>query len=1438
VSDTEAADVSDVPSLARFEFLAGGGEMGALMREADWASLPIGPPEFWPQSLRTVIRILLSSRFQMWMAWGSDLTFFCNDAYRPTLGAKGSWALGQSARKVWAEIWPDIGPRIDSVLETGVATYDENLLLFLERNGFAEETYHTFSYSPLSSDDGAIVGMLCVVIEDTDRVIGERRLALLRDLASALAACHSQGEVCAALARVSALQMDLPFTLTFLFDAENGGQARLACATGFAGGAPAGLGMTDLAWPIGEIMAGRDSILINDITEHFSTVPTLAGASDKPPTRAVLVPLAHQGQERPAGFFVVALNPYRPLDADYAGFIKLLAGQVAAGFASAWAHEEERRRAEAMAEIDRAKTAFFSNVSHEFRTPLTLMLGPIEETLVNSAPLIPVERAQIEIVHRNGLRLLKLVNSLLDFSRIEAGRAQASYEPTDLPLLTAELASNFRSICEKVGLTLKVDCPPLAEPVYVDRDMWEKIVLNLLSNAFKFTFEGCIAVAIQQRADRIELSVRDSGTGIPAAELPRLFERFHRIEGARGRSFEGSGIGLALVHELVKLHSGTVGVSSVEGEGTNFIISIPLGTAHLPPDRTLERRAPASPAVRLHASVEEAIRWLSTGLAPEPVIELAAGGAVPGTGARARILLADDNADMRDYVARLLSVRHDVEAVADGQAALDAIRAQRPELVLTDMMMPRLDGFGLLRAIRGDPALQDLPVIVLSARAGEEASIEGLTAGADDYIVKPFAARELIARVDAALAMARLRQETAEKLRQSEERFRHMADNAPVIVWVTDADAACSYLSRSWYEFTGTTAPAGLASGWLDCVHPDDRSHAESAFTTANNARGLLDIEYRLRRFDQVYRWILSTAAPRFGPAGEFLGYIGSCIDITDRREVAEALQRMNEILEEKVAVAIAERATIEAQLRQAQKMEAVGKLTGGVAHDFNNLLQVIGGNLQLLSKDVRGNDRAEQRLQNALGGVHRGSKLAAQLLAFGRRQPLEPKVINLSRFIRGLDDMLRRALGEEIEIETVISGGLWNTLVDPTQVENALLNLAINARDAMGGHGKLTIEAGNASLNDDYVVQHPDVSAGQYVMLAVSDTGCGIPAELLGSVFEPFFTTKPEGRGTGLGLSMVYGFVKQSGGHAAIYSEPGHGTTVKLYLPRTRQAEDRETAISKNPVSGGTETILVVEDDEDVRATVVSLLADLGYRVLKAGDAQSALAIVESGLPIDLLFTDVVMPGPLRSPELARKAQERLPEIAVLFTSGYTDNAIVHGGRLDAGTNLLSKPYTSEALARKIRHVLADQQQKTLNAQEAAAQPTEAPDIANDSAKPPLRVLLVEDEELVRMTTVEMLLDLGYEVVEAGSSLEARRLINTEQIDILLTDVGLPGLSGTELAAEARRQWPSLPIIFLTGHRHVPGVEAHPELATATLLSKPYGAAALADALKKAHTG
>jgi PAS domain S-box-containing protein len=507
--------------------------------------------------------------------------------------------------------------------------------------------------------------------------------------------------------------------------------------------------------------------------------------------------------------------------------------------------------------------------------------------------------------------------------------------------------------------------------------------------------------------------------------------------------------------------------------------------------------------------------------------------------------------------------------------------------------------------------------------------------------------------------------ETTDPAREYGERFfKELADFAPVMIWRSGTDGLCDWFNKPWLDFVGRTMEQEIGNGWAENVHPDDFDRCLEIYLSSFKARKPFTMSYRLKRRDGAFREILDNGTA-FSRDGAFAGYFGSCIDISDRTE-------------------------IEKQLRQAQKMEAIGQLTGGVAHDFNNLLQVISGNLQLLAKDIPPQGQPRRRIQNAMAAVKRGSKLAGQLLSFARRQSLEPRALNLGRIVRGMDDLLQRALGEAIEIETVIGGGLWNTYVDPTQVETALLNLAVNARHAMAGRGKLTIEAGNARFDDSYAAKHVEVTAGQYVMVRVTDTGCGMPPQVAERAFDPFFTTKAPGEGTGLGLSMVHGFVKQSGGHINIYSELGHGTTVRIYLPRSRMREDEPIEIDGGPVVGGSEVILLVEDDENVRGITAEMLSDLGYRVLQARDADAAMTVIESGASIDLLFTDVVMPGALGARELARQAQLRLPALQALFTSGYIDNAIVHRGRLDDGVELLSKPYTQEELARKLRKIMA----------------------------------------------------------------------------------------------------------------------------------------------------
>jgi PAS domain S-box-containing protein len=777
-----------------------------------------------------MVRFLLANRFPLLLWWGPDFCQLYNDAYRPVLGAKHPQSLGQPVSECWSEIWHILEPLIRTPFEGGPATWMDDIPLEINRYGFTEETHFTIAYSPLPDETAprGIGGVLATVHEISEKVVGERRTMALRDLGVSVLEERTAEDACARAAGVLAkYPKDVAFALLYLLDPERK-VARLAGTAGLDDAsrhiAPVMINISaqNVQWPLLNVMGTGGLEIVENLGERFGTIPQ--GAWSDPPNRAAVVPIRSNVAHQLAGFLIAGISPRLKFDELYRSFLELAASQIATAVTNARAYEEERRRAEALAELDHAKTLFFSNVSHEFRTPLTLMLGPLEEVLEKSSTRLDSEEyKQLEVTRRNALRLLKLVNTLLDFSRIEAGRVQAIYEPTDLARLTSDIASVFRSAMAKAGLQYSVECEPIDQPVYVDRDMWEKIVLNLLSNAFKFTFEGEIAVALKSVNNSVELSVRDTGVGISEEEQAKVFERFHRIESTRARTYEGTGIGLALVQELVKLHGGTVRLKSSLGAGSTFTVSIPHGTTHLPADRIGTGRTLTSTAVSAEAYVDEALRWLpkqSGAVAEETTKPTAAPAAAPRTFSpeehRDVILVADDNADMRDYLAHLLRDDYAVYTAVDGAEAVTAARQLRPALVLTDVMMPTLDGFGVLQAIRNDESLRDTPVILLSARAGEESRVEGLQAGADDYLVKPFTARELIARVKTQVNMTKLRHEAAERearLRGEAEREQHrlqeLLSHAPAAIGLTSGpEHRWVYVNEEYIRLTGRNSAA------------------------------------------------------------------------------------------------------------------------------------------------------------------------------------------------------------------------------------------------------------------------------------------------------------------------------------------------------------------------------------------------------------------------------------------------------------------------------------------------------------------------------------------------------------------------------------------------------------------------------------------------------
>jgi PAS domain S-box-containing protein len=1213
--------VSALATAAKPAF-AGDTEMARRMRAHDWASTPLGPLETWPQALLTSVSICLDCAFPIFVWWGPELVILYNDEYVPVLGpAKHPAALGQPAARVWGEIWPVIGPMIAQVVGEGRATRSRDLQLHLNREGYLEETYFSFSYSPIYDEHGRVGGVFCPCIETTEKVIGERRLTTLRDLASQCKGLESEKAAYGAAAKALASNpRDVPFALIYRV-ADDGNRAELDAVAGIERGATAApssvsLGGAEDLWCLSEVVRSGKQATLTELPARFAELPT--GAWTEPAHTAVVLPVQLPGQDRPRGILVAGVSPMRALDDSYRTFHGLVATQIAAGLADAQALEEERKRAEALAEIDRAKTAFFSNVSHEFRTPLTLMLGPLEDLLASPhGAMSPDVLKALALAHSNSMRLLKLVNSLLDFARIEAERVEASYEPTDLAAVTAELASSFQSAVERAGLRLIVDCEPLAEPVYVDHDMWEKIVLNLLSNAFKFTFEGEIEVALRARGDRVELSVRDTGVGISTVDLPKLFQRFHRVRNTRSRTHEGSGIGLALVRELAKLHGGDIEVQSREHHGTTFTVTVPLGREHLPQERIGAPRQLATTRTGARPFVEEALRSLPdvTGFAPvNGLVEPA-----PATTARPRILLADDNVDMRDYVRRLLERQYEVVAVADGQQALAAIAERLPDLVITDVMMPGLDGFGLLAAVRAEARTRMLPVIMLSARAGEEARIEGAGAGADDYLVKPFSARELLARVASHLGLARQRSELERALRYRSEQLETLIERAPIGIYLVDAEFRIRAVNPVARPVFGDIEGGIEGRNFEEVLHLiRERSYAEQIVKvfrhTLETGEPYFVSEHAANRPEggvpAFYEWRLERITL---PDGK-LGLVCYFRDISAQVEARKAVEESREALKE----------------ADRRKDEFLATL----AHELRTPLAPIHNALQIL------------RLAGKDGAVARSvyDMMDRQVAHMVR---LVDDLMEVSRITRGKIELRR----QRVDLGTIIRSAVETTrpLIDasghlltvdlgrePLELDADAVRLAQVFGNLLNNAAKYTPNGGQITLRAE--------RRDDNVSVSVRDNGEGIRADVLPQVFDPFVQgernyTRSQG-GLGIGLTLARSIVALHGGSVEARSAGlGQGSEFIVRLPLLPPAASTTAlASSRPPTRIAGQRILVVDDNVDAAESLGALLRCLGAQVVTVHDGPSALEALRTEKPVAAVL-DIGMPG-MDGYEVARRVR------------------------------------------------------------------------------------------------------------------------------------------------------------------------------------------------------
>jgi signal transduction histidine kinase/DNA-binding response OmpR family regulator len=1227
-------------------FLDGGGELGALMRAHDWTKTPLGPPRDWPRSLKTAVRIMLTSRQPFWLGWGPELTYLYNDPYKSIIGGRHPSAFAQPAREVWPEIWHEIGPMVDTVMQRDQGTYVEAQLLIMERHGYQEETYYTFSYSPVPGDDGRTAGLICANTDDTRRVIGERQLATLRELAARTANARTWQEACTLSAQALATNArDLPFAVVYV-------EGALVGAAGIDAGRAQALPLP--------VAAGGSEARVVAADPAWTELPT--GAWHRAPAQIALIPIAVSGESGRAGVLAVGLNPFRQFDGDYRGFLDLVAGQIAAGIANAQAYEQERKRAEALAELDRAKTAFFSNVSHEFRTPLTLMLGPLDEIL--SQPPVEVAAANrplLEVAQRNGQRLLKLVNTLLDFARIEAGRTQASYEPTDLAAFTAELTSNFRSACGRAGIALEVDCPPLAEAAWVDREMWEKIVLNLVSNAFKFTLEGNIGVSLRLASDYFLLKVRDTGAGIPEVELPRMFERFHRVEGVRGRSHEGSGIGLALVQELVKLHGGSIGVESELGSGTTFTVHIPRGTAHLAADRIRAARG-TSTAVRAGAYVDEALSWL-------PGAESAPEARKAGP----RILLADDNADLREYARRLLAEDYEVEAVADGIAALDAARARPPALVVSDVMMPGLDGFGLIHELRADPKLRTVPIILLSARAGEEARVEGLGKGADDYLVKPFSGRELLVRVATLLRTAELRRQALDEQQRAADELREEARTLETLNRVGQTLAAELDLEKTVQTVTdAATELSGAEFGAFFYNVTNDAGESYFLYTLCGAPREAF-AKFGMPRNTAVFAPTFAgeglvrvddiTKDPRYGknsphhgmPKGHLpvRSYLAASV-VSRTGEVigglffghsrpgvfTERSERLVAGIAAQAAVAIDNARLYEESRRLIERLSESDRrkdeFLATLSHELRNPLAPLRNSVQLLRMQELAHPAAAPIHQMMDRQVDHLVRLVDDLLEVSRisRGTFELRLerVELATVVRNAVDTsnpLIHAAGHQLTV-SMPREPLWLD-GDPVRLAQILANLLNNAATYTEHGGRISVQA----WRED-----------GHALVAVRDNGTGIAADALPRMFQMFHRGSASSRrnpsGLGIGLSLARGLAEMHGGTISLKSEgPGRGSEFTVRLPLAASepapAADRPADSMLPP-----RRVLVVDDNRDAGDSLGMLLKVLGAEVRVARDGAEALEAYSAYDPAVVLL-DIGMPG-MDGYEVARRIRARSP--------------------------------------------------------------------------------------------------------------------------------------------------------------------------------------------------
>ncbi|HRI51363.1 MAG TPA: ATP-binding protein [Pseudomonadota bacterium] len=1197
-------------------------ELAHRLRELDWSLTELGPVADWSASLGAAVRFCLTARFPSALYWGPSLTLVYNAAYAPLLGPGAHLrCLGRPLSQI--DGGHSLLPRLLRLRQGAQGDLGTDERFFIARAMPREEVYFRFSYSPLVGADGKTVeGVLAFATEVTDHVVSARRLETLRKLGVRSATAPTLQAVAQQAAQVMGDNPhDIQFAAVYLAD-EGGQRATLAATTRLDGahGLPASVATADgdkTPWPLAAVLASHHSAEVGDL----DTLASLAGGLGwEPVTQAVVLPVPGTASTL-AGLLVVGVSPRRGYDAAYQTFFALLAGHLGAALAEAQAVEAGRRRTDELLASDRARTAFFNNVSHEFRTPLTLMLGPTKEAL--ATPARALRGNELELVYRNQLRLLRLVNTLLDFASIEAGRLQALYTPVNLGALTADLASAFRSMIESAGMKLIVDCRVLSQPVYVDLDLWEKIIFNLMSNAFKYTLEGGVFISVRELLGKAQVAVRDTGIGIAARDLPQLFQRFHRIDKSKARTREGSGIGLALVKELVHAHGGELTVESQPGKGTTFTVTIPFGTAHLAVERISAQQRPGLPLFQAPGLAAEAPPELPVEADPE----LAVVPASPADAAE-HIVLADDNADMRAYLTRLLGRRWSVEAVADGNAALAAVRERRPTLLICDIMMPGLDGFELIHTLRQDPQLCTIPIMLLSARADEESRIEGLAAGADDYIVKPFAARELLTRVVTRLQLSRL----SARLEQERQAIMQLFLQTPVPVAVFRGPELTYECVNAAYA--SALERTDLRGKPLLAALPEvkDQGLAETLRTVM--ATGVAHVEREVllqlqRKGKLTDTYWTSIYAPLRNEPGESQRIIAICNEVTRQVQSGQQLTLL----------------ATEANAANRSKDEFLAML----GHELRNPLAPIVAALHLMrmrgtrSRELEIIERQVSNLTRLVDDLLDISRISGGKIEL-RKRPIELAVV-IAQAIE-LASPLLQSRAHPVDVQVAARG--LGICADLDRMVQTFSNLLTNAAKYSEPGSPIVI---SADRRDDRII------------VKVRDQGVGIAPEMLDKVFDRFVQqphTRAKSRGgLGLGLTIVRSLVEGHGGAVSVHSDgPGRGSVFTVDLPADYSMPLSEPKLGAAPApSEGAEhqRILVVDDNEDAATTMQLALQELGYTVEVVGDGPQALHATQVFHP-DIALIDIGLPD-MDGYELARRLRARgelRPELHLVAVTGY----------------------------------------------------------------------------------------------------------------------------------------------------------------------------------------